>query len=56
VLSAIALMLAWSFVAAGRRYLSPMLTPVLLSAALYFACALQGYLHERRERLKAVDY
>jgi len=56
VLVAIALMLAWSFFAAGNRYVLPMLTPVVLSAGLYFVCALQGYLHERRERLKAVDF
>jgi adenylate cyclase len=56
VLAGIGLMLAWSFFAAGSRYLLPMLTPVVLSAGLYFACALYGYLHERRERLKAVDF
>jgi adenylate cyclase len=56
VLAAIGLMLAWSVLAAGNRYLLPMLVPVVLSAGLYFACALYGYLHERRERLKAVDF
>jgi adenylate cyclase len=56
VLGAAVVMLASSFVAAGNRYLLPMLTPALSSATLYFACALQGYLHERRERLKAVDF
>ena len=56
VLAAIGLMLVWSFLAAGNRYLLPMLVPVVLSAGLYFACALYGYLHERRERLKAVDF
>jgi adenylate cyclase len=56
VLGAAVLMLGSGFVAARNRYLLPMLTPALSSAMLYVACALQGYLHERKERLKAVDF
>jgi adenylate cyclase len=56
VLVSIALLLGWSFMAAGHRSVMPMLTPVTLGAGMYFACALHGYLHERRERLKAVDF
>jgi len=55
-LAAVLVMLGASYVAAGSRYLLPMLTPAALSGGMYFACGLNGYLHERRERLKAVDF
>ena len=55
-LGILALLLAGSYAAAGNRFILPMLTPVILSVGLYFACALNGYLLERRERLKAVDF
>jgi adenylate cyclase len=51
-----ALLLAASWLAVGNRLLLPVLMPIALGAGMYFAGALHGYLHERRERLKAVDF
>lgn len=48
-------LLGASFVAAGRQYSLPLLSPVIFSWAFYFACALQEYLQERKEREKAVQ-
>ena len=50
------LLLAASWLAAGNRLLLPALAPLTAGAGMYFAGALHGYLHERRERLKAVDF
>jgi adenylate cyclase len=50
------LLLAASWLAVANRLLLPGLTPVTAGAGMYFAGALHGYLHERRERLKAVDF
>jgi adenylate cyclase len=49
-------LLAAAWVAAGSRVVLPVLTPALFAGGMYFAGALHGYLHERRERLKAVDF
>jgi adenylate cyclase len=51
-----ALLIAASWLAVGNRLLLPVLMPIALGAGMYFAGALHGYLHERRERLKAVDF
>jgi len=56
VAGSIVLLLAVSWFAAGSRVVLPVLTPVVLATGMYFAGALHGYLHERRERLKAVDF
>jgi adenylate cyclase len=39
-----------------QRYLLPVSSPIAFGTAFYFAGALNGYLQERRERLKAVDF
>jgi adenylate cyclase len=50
------LLLGASYVAIGQRVVLPLFTPIAFGVTLYFAFALHEYLHERRERLKAVDY
>ena len=55
-LAFLAALLAASFFAAGSRYVLPSVTPMAFAVTLYFALALHEYLHERRERLKTVDY
>lgn len=50
-----ALLLQGSLYATGELYLLPVLTPLLLAWACYFACALAEYLHERRTREQAVQ-
>ncbi len=56
LLIVIVLSVAASYVAAGQRLLLPMFSPVAFVVMLYFGFALHEYLHERRERLKTVDY
>ena len=43
-----------SYMAVGRLYLLPVLTPLLLAWGYYFACALHEYLRERRSHEQAV--
>ncbi len=55
-LSAIsALLLLASYLAAGRLYLLPVLTPLLLAWTYYVAGALREYLRERKSREQAVQ-
>ena len=56
VLTAVIAMLMLSYVAVGRRLLLPVLTPVIFSVAFFVASALNQYLNELRERVKAVGY
>ncbi|HUW25040.1 MAG TPA: adenylate/guanylate cyclase domain-containing protein [Gallionella sp.] len=49
------LTLSASYAAIGYLYLLPILLPLLLAWAYYFACALQQYLLERRSREQAVQ-
>jgi adenylate cyclase len=49
------LALGASYAAAGRLYLLPVLSPLLLGWSYYFLCALQAYLRERRSREQAVQ-
>jgi adenylate cyclase len=56
VASAAALLLALGYLLATRRTLLPVFQPIAFGGACYFACALNGYLQERRERLRAVDF
>ncbi len=54
-LSALTLLaLGASYVAVGRLYLLPVLSPLLLGWGYYFICTLQEYLRERRSREQAV--
>jgi adenylate cyclase len=56
LLTGLALLLALTYLGAAQGVLVSVFTPIVFGVALYFACALQEYLHERRERLRAVDY
>ena len=49
-----ALALGGSYIEAGRLYLLPVLTPLLLAWGYYFSSALLEYLHELREREKTM--
>jgi adenylate cyclase len=49
-------LLSSSYIALGHRFVLPLLTPAIFAAAFYVASSLQEYLHERRERLKTVDF
>ena len=44
-----------SYFALTRLWLLPLLAPLIVAWAHYFACALQGYLRERRTREQAVQ-
>ncbi|MBI1173696.1 MAG: CHASE2 domain-containing protein [Sideroxydans sp.] len=55
LVAATLLALSGSYFAAGRLYLLPVLTPLLLGWGCYFACALAEYLRERRSREQAVQ-
>ena len=55
MLLATMLALGVSYAAAGRLILLPVLLPLLLAWAYYFACALQAYLRERKARELAVQ-
>jgi adenylate cyclase len=48
--------LAASYAGVTFRLVLPLLTPMVMAAALFGASTLYTYLHERRERLKAVDF
>jgi adenylate cyclase len=50
------LLLALGYLLASRRTLLPVFQPLAFGAAFYFGGALIGYLQERRERLRAVDF
>jgi adenylate cyclase len=49
-----ALTLGGSYIEAGRLFLLPVVTPLLLAWGYYFSCALLEYLRERREREKTM--
>ena len=55
ILAISALMLIGSHFAAGRNFLLPVLTPLLLTWLYYFYAALTEYLRERRAREQAVQ-
>ncbi|PWT76565.1 MAG: adenylate/guanylate cyclase domain-containing protein [Proteobacteria bacterium] len=52
----VAILLVVSFLAVGQRLMLPLLSPIVIVAMFYFTSALQMYLHERRERLRTVDF
>jgi adenylate cyclase len=56
VAAACAALLAASYVAVAGRLLLPLLTPAVMAVGLFGASTLYTYLHERRERLKAVHF
>jgi adenylate cyclase len=56
VLASAAALLVVGYLLASRRTLLPVFQPIAFGGAFYFACAMNGYLQERRERLRAVDF
>jgi adenylate cyclase len=56
VVAGVVVLLGAGLALTSRRYLLPVFPPMAFGGAFYVACALNGYLQERRERLKAVDF